>query len=119
MISKREIEIARKVREIHGQRKFQYGDQYIVGATVGLQIKGIWGSHPICEASKMAVIASALWLPSMIDYMKMLWEIDPDKFVLCDDGVYMGETAYQKDLWTFDFNELLGTPGEAWMKVVL
>jgi len=109
----REVEIARKVHEIHGQRKLEYGDHYIVPPFDKVLIA--------TNEYDLDLIADGdvcIWIPSPLDYMKMLWKIDADRFILSDDGVYEGETKYEGDEWRFPYDGIHTTPAEAWWKVI-
>ena len=109
----RELEIARKVREIHGPRSLGYGDCYVVPPFN----KKLIATNEY-DLDMVADGDVCIWLPTDSDYMKMLWEIDNDRFILADDGVYIGKVDYHEKEWTFDYDTRCDSPSEAWMKVV-
>ena len=112
MVSELEINIAEKVREIHGPRMWEEGDRYIHDEQV-LFVGKFHYSGAIVTPHE-----DSLWLPTQMDYMDLLWEIDADRFILADDGVYEGETHYEGDTWTFKYDNRYDSPREAWWRVI-
>jgi len=96
MATEREIEIARKVQEVCGEHEWSIGDYYY---------------------SRLGNIPpeDAIWLPSEMDYMRMLWEENGDAY-LTDHGVY--ELYYIDSEIRWERRKVADTPAEAWMKVV-
>jgi hypothetical protein len=124
LVSKLEINIAEKVREVHGPREWKKGDIFFdTGMTCIFK-----GDHLTNDFAVVDVVPRdgwipeprqfPLWLPTQMDYMDLLWGIDADRFILADDGVYEGETHYKGDTWTFNYDNRYDSPSKAWWKVI-
>lgn len=114
VISERVIEIAQKVREIHGEHDFRMGQEFYSGP----------GSpYVFLEEPDEDVSDEWLWLPSSMDYMRMLWVISVRYIMTVGAEVWKLNSgvvgwACGATITMGAMTKIANSPAEAWWNVV-